>query len=84
MVSQTTAVCVLGLKARDSLRPLATLCEVTETAKEAITLSPKAVEKSKRKALLTGLADRFAQQARQLGADPDEALSALRIAFDKR
>jgi DNA-binding transcriptional regulator YhcF (GntR family) len=47
-------------------------------------VSAKAVEKSKRTALLTGLADRFAQQARQLGADPDEALSALRIAFDRR
>ena len=45
MVSQTTAVCALGLKARDSLRPLATLCEVTEAPTDAITLSPKAVEK---------------------------------------
>ena len=45
MVSQTTAVCVLGLKARDSLRPLATLCEVTDTPTDAITLSAKAVEK---------------------------------------
>lgn len=45
MVSQTTAVCALELKARDSLRPAATLYEVTETSKEAITLSPKAVEK---------------------------------------
>ncbi|MCU1591423.1 MAG: regulatory protein GntR [Frankiales bacterium] len=46
-------------------------------------VSAKAVEKSRRKALLTGLADRFAQQAQQLGADHDEALSALRIAFGK-
>ncbi|MDX6199051.1 MAG: hypothetical protein QOJ79_2202 [Actinomycetota bacterium] len=46
-------------------------------------VSAAAVEKSGRKALLTGLAERFAQQARQLGADPDEALSALRVAFDK-
>ena len=45
MVSQTTAVCGLGLKARDSLRPLATLCEVTDTPTDAITLSAKAVEK---------------------------------------
>ena len=42
-----------------------------------------AAEKSGRKALLTGLADRFAQQARQLGVDPDEAVTALRVAFDK-
>jgi iron-sulfur cluster assembly protein len=45
VVSQTTAVCALGLKARDSLRPLATLCEVTDTPTDAITLSAKAVEK---------------------------------------
>jgi iron-sulfur cluster assembly accessory protein len=45
VVSQTTAVCALELKARDSLRPLATLCEVTDTSTDAITLSPKAVEK---------------------------------------
>ena len=45
MVSQTTAVCALELKARDSLRPLATLCEVTETPTDAITLTAKAVEK---------------------------------------
>lgn len=44
MVSQTTAVCALGLKTTDSLRPLATLCEVTETS-TAITLTDKAVEK---------------------------------------
>ena len=42
MVSQTTTV---ELKARDSLRPTATLCEVTETQTEAITLTAKAAEK---------------------------------------
>jgi iron-sulfur cluster assembly protein len=45
VVSQTTAVWALELKARDSLRPLATLCEVTDTPTDAITLSAKAVEK---------------------------------------
>ena len=45
MVSHTTAVCALELKERDSLRPLATLCEVTDSPTDAITLSTKAVEK---------------------------------------
>jgi iron-sulfur cluster assembly protein len=42
VVSQTTAV---GLKAVDSLRPTATLCEVTDTPTAAITLTAKAAEK---------------------------------------
>jgi iron-sulfur cluster assembly protein len=45
VVSQTTAVWGLELKAGDSLRPAATLCEVTETQTEAITLTTKAAEK---------------------------------------
>ena len=45
MVSQTTAVGALGLKEADSLRRAATLCEVTETPQEAITLTGKAAGK---------------------------------------
>ena len=47
MVSQTTAVCALRLKARDSLRRAATLYEVTETQTEAITLTDGAASKIK-------------------------------------
>jgi iron-sulfur cluster assembly protein len=45
VVSQTTAVWALGLKAADSLRPAATLYEVMDTPKEAISLTSKAAEK---------------------------------------
>src|SRR5215207_1226347 len=45
VVSQTTAVEARESKLRDSMRPLATLCEVTETQTEAITLSDKAAAK---------------------------------------
>lgn len=47
-------------------------------------VSERGAAKSTRKVLLDGLADRFAHQARQLGADPDEALTALRLAFNRR
>jgi len=45
VLSQTTAVGALGLKAADSRRTAATLNEVTETPQEAITLTDKAAGK---------------------------------------
>jgi iron-sulfur cluster assembly accessory protein len=61
VVSQTTAV---ELKDGDSLRPIATLCEVTETSTEAITLTAKAAEKI----------------GELLGAQADSEGQALRVA----
>jgi iron-sulfur cluster assembly protein len=62
VVSQTTAVCGLALKIADSLRPLATLCEVTDSQTAAITLSDKAAEKIGE--LLSGQADAEGQALR--------------------
>ncbi len=45
MLSQTTAVGAVEVKATDSRRPAATLNEVTETPQEAITLTDKAAGK---------------------------------------
>ncbi len=64
MLSQTTAVGGAAVKTSDSGKPLATLCEVTETPQEAITLTDKAAEKI----------------GELLGAQDDAEGQALRVA----